>query len=142
MDVLKLVKEASEKGYEAFYNKKAELAGSPARWAVQQHKDVLDDNSEVVKSWELRELCGFVWLNLKGNQKFVREFKKLAKKTGNNSYELGGVCLSKSSYYGGFSLYADNISGQGIESKSAGYQALQDVLYKNGVECSFYSRLD
>lgn len=46
---------------------------TPTPMVVQQHTDVLDDNSPVVKQWFVEGgVCGFAWVRIRGNQGFAR----------------------------------------------------------------------
>lgn len=72
---------------------------------VQQHQNVMDDNSPVTKKWYVADgVCGFAWVNVKpGNSAFANwlKVKKLA---------------SRDSYYGGVSIWISDFN-QSMQKK-------------------------
>lgn len=76
-------KEADAAGQEAV------KATTPTPMVVQQHKNMMDDNSPVVQEWVVQGgVCGFAWINLKpARGKLAQAFaEKGARK---NEYEGG-----------------------------------------------------
>ncbi len=119
--------EASEAGLKALRECK------PTPMVVQQHANVLDDNSPVVKQWGAPEgVCGFAWINVKGNTGFARWASK-----NKNSLDFG-----RSQYYGGYNIGAPREAGQSYERKCAWASAFAEVLDKYSIWTCIYSRLD
>ena len=118
----KIYDEAHNAGMEAVKN----LVVKPM--VVQEHKNPLNDNSEVVQSYFVADgICGFASVRFKGNTSFARWAKKnkLCKK----SYNSG--CYIWISYF-----------NQSYQKKSAYASAFAKVLNENGISAYAESRLD
>lgn len=130
---------------------KAKLAGDaalracePTPMVVQEHANMLDDKSPVVKQWFVSGgVCGFASLHVKAKGKgleFVNELKK------------AGLCSSKGErhshkewqyhdYYKGF-YYWVSVGGQSMQLKEAWAHAAAEVLQKAGIPVYVQSRMD
>jgi len=97
---------------------------------VSQHKNPLDDNSKIVKSWYISDgVCGFASIWIKpANCKFAKYLVKngKARKSGYQS----GVCIWVSDF------------NQSLQKKEAYAQAFAKVLVKNGITAWAESRID
>lgn len=78
--------------------------------------------------YETQGVCGFAWVNVKGNTSFGRLFSKVSH-------------ASKDSYYGGVSYWVRE-GGQSYERKMAYANAFAEVLNQAGVVAHAYGRLD
>jgi hypothetical protein len=102
---------------------------------VQQHKNMLDDNSPVEQSWVVEGgVCGFAWLSIKpGNSRFANWAKKNIEGCRSDSYE-GGVCYWIHDY------------GQSMTRKESFARAMSKVLRERldnpKVRISARSRMD
>jgi hypothetical protein len=104
-------------------------AVNPTPMVVQQHRDMLDDNSPVVKSYHVSEgVCGFAWVNVKANTGFGKWLKKR------------GIC-KETAYHGGYNLWCSGF-GQSYDRKCAWASAVSQVLNDNGIKAYYQSRLD
>jgi len=110
-------------------------AATPTPMVVQQHANVLNDNSPVVKEWFVEGgVCGFAWVNIKckgEGLKFINALKKRGLPDG----------LRKDGYYGGYTLWVRE-GGQSMQRKEAFAYAFADVLREAGITCYASSRMD
>lgn len=108
-------------------------ACTPRPMAVQQHSNMLDDNSPVVKQYHVPDgVCGFawVWLPYKDtNIKFINTIKK---------FDDG---LRRNRYKGGYEYWVWQ-GNQSYEKKMAFARAMADVLQKEGIKAYAGGRLD
>ena len=124
-----------KKNYEEIYNE-ARLEGlkalkdcTPTPMVVQEHTNMLDDNSPVKKSWYVSEgACGFAWVNIRPA---TSVFCKWLKSKG----------YAGKSYYGGYNIWVSE-GGQSIARKEAYAGAFAEVLQKYNINASMGSRLD
>ena len=102
----------------------------PTPMVVSQHKNMLDDNSEVVKSYYVEGgVCGFAWISIKpGNCSFANWLKKNDKG-------------SKDSYYGGVTVWVHEF-GQSMTRKMAFASAFASVISDAGINAFQMSRMD
>jgi hypothetical protein len=111
---------------------KAGNAHNPTPMIVQQHANQLDDNSPVVKQWNVQSgVCGFSWVSLKpGFHPFCKWLKK---------NDLG----RPDSYYGGTTIWCSEF-GQSYEKKVAYCGTFAKIVNENiqGISASVMSRLD
>ena len=131
-DAQRIMEEAVQAGLDAL-NK-----CTPTPMVVQQHTNVMNDNSPVEKSWFVESgVCGFAWIQFKSTTTPNRKFLAGLKKAG-----LAGEHKDWSkSYQGGFSYWVSQ-GGQSMERKMAFAHAFADVLDKNGITCYTGSRMD
>jgi hypothetical protein len=114
---------------------------TPTPMVVQQHANVLDDNSPVTRQWDVPTgVCGFAWVVIKCKGKGVRFITGL-KKAGIAGDENSFKRITRSSYYRGF-MYSVHDGGQSYEWKTAYAHAFAEVLQNEGIECYSGSRLD
>ncbi len=108
---------------------KAGQACIPQPMTVGQHANMLDDKSEVVKSWYVPQgVCGFAWIKVRpGNCSFAKWLKENNK--GRNGYD------------GGVDIWVHEF-GQSMEMKEAFAHAFSDVLQKYGINAQSDSRMD
>jgi hypothetical protein len=108
---------------------KAGNAHNPTPMIVQQHANQLDDNSPVVKQWNVPSgVCGFAWIVIKeGRSSFAKWLRE---------NDLGSK-----HYYGGTSIWVHEF-GQSMEKKEAYAYAFAGVLNKHGVKAYSGSRMD
>jgi hypothetical protein len=134
--------------------KKAEAAGEEAMRAlidskkvkpmvVQQHENMLDDNSPVKESWVVQGgPCGFASIRVKctngPSRKFINELKKAGLAGGQNSHKE----WSKSDYYGGFMKSFTLIGGQSLAYKEAYAYAYAGVLNEADINTWVWTRMD
>ena len=107
----------------------------PTPMVVAQRKDVLNDNSEIEKTWFVPQgVCGFAWVETyeHGNGPFV----KYLKANPVNSYE----CDKK--YGGGYYVYWVLKYGQCYEKKVAYANAFAAVCQNYGLKVYAGDRLD
>lgn len=109
---------------------KAGGATTPIPMVVQQHSNMSDDASPVVKQWHVPDgVCGFAWVNIKpGNSAFANWLKEQR-------------FAKKDSYYGGVTVWISEYN-QSYTRKVAHAQAMAQVLTDHGVRTSSNSRLD
>lgn len=105
---------------------------------VEQHVNMVDDNSPVAKNWLVADgACGFAWINFKANTTPNRKFLAGLKKAGlcGEHKEWGKA------YTGGYSYWVGQ-GNQSIQKKEAFARAFADVLKNHGITCYVGSRLD
>lgn len=124
----------------AYFNKlwdDAHVAGmiaagamTPTPMIVEQHANMLDDASPVVKSWTVLDgACGFAWVIVKpGNSPFANWAKKYKG--------------AKKDYYGGVRVKWVSEFNQSIARKEAYAGAFAKVLSDAGIKAYANSRLD
>jgi len=134
-DQLKIFKEAQRAG------EKAMKACVPTPMVVQQHENMLDDNSSVTKEWFVSDgVCGYAWVVVKckgKGVKFINALKRAGLAGGENSFKV----FTHSSYYKGFYYHVD-AGNQSYELKTAYAHAFAEVLSKYEIPCYSGSRLD
>lgn len=134
-DQLKILEEAQRAGKDAM--DKVEVIPM----VVQQHENMLDDNSPVVKQWDVPQgVCGFAWVVVKCKGKGVR-FVNALKKAGLAGGENSHCSFSRSSYHKGFYHHIHE-GGQSYQLKTAYAHAFAEVLSKYEIPCYSGSRLD
>lgn len=107
---------------------------TPTPMVVQQHANMLDDNSPVEKSWFVEGgVCGFAWINVKCRGEGLK-FINALKKQGLDNWRKDG-------YYGGYTYWVRE-GGQSMERKEAYDQAFARILYEAGINAHNYSRMD
>jgi hypothetical protein len=95
---------------------------------VQQHANMLDDSSPVVKRYDVPDgVCGFAWISFKGNTAFGRWMKSKD--------------LAHAGTYGGLSVWVGQFN-QSMQRKEAYAHAFATVLGKHGIEAYPQSRMD
>lgn len=122
--------------YASIY-READLAGHEAvqklevvPMIVSQHKNPLDDNSKIVKSWYISDgVCGFATIWIKpANSQFAKYLVKNGK-------------ARKSEYQSGVYIYIGEFN-QSLQKKEAYGRAFAGVLVKNGINAWCESRMD
>jgi len=118
---------------------KALNTAKPTPMIVEQHTNMIDDNSPVAKSWVVDGgVCGFAWVQFKANttpnRKFLAGLKK-AGMVGEKGSDWG------KSYQGGYSYWVGQ-GGQSMERKIAFASAFAQVLSDNGITVYTGSRMD
>lgn len=114
---------------------------TPTPMIVEQHANVLNDNSPVIKSWVANGgVCGFCWINFKANTTENRKFLAGLKKAGLVGDENGNAVWNKS-YTGGFQYWVSD-GGQSLQRKEAFGRAFNKVLTDNGITSYVGSRMD
>ena len=128
----------TDKDFRRIYDK-ADVAGmvavnscTPTPMVVQEHANMLDDNSPVAKQWIVAGgVCGFAWINIKpGNNRFCNWLK--------------AVGLAKhSEYEGGVTIWVTH-GGQSMQIKEAYAHAFARVIREEIPELRVYalSRMD
>ncbi len=97
---------------------------------VQQRSNVLDNNSPVVQSWHVPDgVCGFAWIQFKGNSAFAKWCKAQPDIRLSNGYPTGKT-IWISDY------------NQSMQRKEAHANAMAAVLRAGGVDCYAQSRMD
>ena len=116
-------KEAQKAGHKALEE------AIPTPMIVNQHNNMLNDNSPVVKSYYVSEgACGFAWIEIHpARGGFVNWCRK------NN--------IGSKGYYGGWHIWVFE-GGQSIDRKECYAKAARGVLRKYGIDASYNSRLD
>jgi hypothetical protein len=122
--------------WERIYNE-AHTAGmaagqacQPVGMVVQQHANPLNDNSPVVKSWDVPDgVCGFAWVVVSPG---THSFARWAAKNLN----------AKKDYYGGVTVKWVGEFGQSMQRKIAYAQAFAGVLHKYNVPVGVRDRMD
>lgn len=130
-------KEAVEAGFAAL------KAATPTPMVVSQHAHPFDDSSEVVQSWYVSEgVCGFAWVQVKGNTAFARWVRKHHWGDDLDRWvaEAEGGRWSKG-YPSGYHFWVW-AGGQSYERKLAFARAYAEVLQSYGVEAYASGRLD
>lgn len=96
---------------------------------VQQHGNMLDDKTEVVQEWFVADgVCGFAWLQFRGNTAFARW--------------TASVNLGYKAYQGGREIRC-HLYNQSMQRKEAWCYAVRDYLkLLHGIEVNVYSRMD
>lgn len=111
---------------------------------VQQHANMADDNSPVVKQYHVEGgVCGFAWIKFKANTPANRKFLNGLKKAGlagDDKFENKNVVWSKS-YTGGYQYWVAQ-GGQSMQRKEAFAYAFNNVLDSNGITAYVGSRMD
>ena len=105
-------------------------ACEPVPMVVQQHANMADDASPVVKQWHVPSgVCGFAWVVVKpGTHSFARWCSK----------NQG----AKKDYYGGITVKWVSEFGQSMEQKIAYAHAFAQVLHDAGVPARTRDRMD
>jgi hypothetical protein len=125
LDWAAIYEKAKQAGIEAGNN------AIPAPMVVQQHANVLDDNSPVKQSWYVSDgVCGFAWVKIRpGTHPFARWLKQ--NKLGHHDDYAGGLTIWVSEH------------GQSYERKCAHAGAMARVLDTiDGLRAYADSRLD
>ena len=101
----------------------------PTPMVVQQHSNVMNDNSPVVQQWNVPDgVCGFAWVVVRpANSPFANWLKK------NN--------LARAHYRGGVSVWVGEFN-QSMTRKEAYAAAFAQVLHKAGLNAHSDSRMD
>ena len=102
----------------------------PAPMIVQEHENMLDDNSPVAESYFVSEgVCGFAWIHIyPGNSPAANYAKK----------HLG----AGKSYRGGIDIWVSDY-GQSMTRKEAYAHAYVSILHEGGIENAYaISRMD
>jgi hypothetical protein len=109
----------------------AALNGKVAPMVVEQHANMADDNSPVVKQWIVAGgPCGFAWVQCPANTTFGRWLLKNDSRWRRDSY-AGGLCYWISDF------------GQSITYKEAYASAFARVIREYGIERVYSnSRMD
>lgn len=127
-DYVSILEMAEKAGMEAHEAK------IPVPMIVQQHSNVLDDNSEVEKQWYVPSgICGFAWVVIPYKGEGIKFINALKKKGINGK-------ISKS-YYGGYHYWVSTMT-QSMEKKEAFAREFSRVLQENGIDCYPTSRMD
>ncbi len=102
---------------------------TPEPMYVAQHEHMLDDNSPIVKAWEVADgVCGFAEVIVTpGNCAFANFLKKKE--------------VARKAYHGGVSVWVSQF-GQSMERKAAYAKAFARVLHDNGIKARGTSRMD
>lgn len=137
-DAVRIHNEAVEAGMKALNE------CTPIPMVVEQHVNVLDDNSPVTKAYYVEGgVCGFAEIRFKAttpeNRKFLNGCKK-AGLAGEDKFENKNVVWTKS-YQGGFSYWV-SVGGQSMAKKEAFAYAYNEVLNKYGIKAYVSSRMD
>lgn len=111
---------------------------------VEQHTNMVDDNSPVAKQWVVDGgVCGFAWIQFKANttpnRKFLAGLKR-AGLAGEDKLENKNVKWGKS-YQGGYQYWV-SVGGQSMQKKEAFAHAFAEVLQKHGLTVYVGSRMD
>lgn len=131
----KILKEAEKAGWEA-YEKCV-----PQPMTVVEHKNPFNDRSPVKQSWHVPDgVCGFAWINVKGNSQFIRDLKKAGLASADINCFDSNVVFKKDSYYKGYTYWVRG--SQSYERKMAFAHAFSDVLSKYGINSLAMGRLD
>ena len=110
-------------------------AVKPQGMRVVQHANPIDDDSAIVRAWDVPEgPCGFAWVVVRPG---VCSFARWAKA---NQDKLGQH-VSKE-YYGGMNVYWVSEFNQSIQRKAAFAGAFAAVLCKAGIDAHAMSRMD
>lgn len=129
---VKISQEAMEAGLAALN------AVTPVPMVVEQHANVMDDNSPVEKQWIVEDgVCGFAWITFKANTTENRRFLAGLKKAG----MVGQNMQWSKATDGGFSYWVSQ-GGQSLQKKEAYARAYTDVLNSNGITAHVRSRMD
>lgn len=119
--------------------KKALAACKPAPMVVEQHTNMLDDNSPVEKAYVVSSgVCGFAWVIVRCKGKGTK-FINALKKKGLASIERDAP-FTRSDCQG--YIYSPRGGGQSYERKCAFIHAFASVLSEAGVSAHTRSRLD
>lgn len=131
-EAVKISQEALEAGMAALN------AATPTPMVVEQHANVMDDNSPVTQQWVVDGgVCGFAWLSFKANTTENRKFLAGLKRAG----MVGeGKQWSKSTNSG--FMYWVSQGGQSMTRKEAFARAYANVLNKYGLTVYVQSRMD
>ena len=120
--------------YKAIYNEahKAGMAAAQAKvptpMVVQQHSNVLNDKSPVVKQWVVTGgVCGFAWIQFPGNTAWAKWCKAKG--------------YAKEAYPKGYSIWVHYFN-QSMELKETYGQAFAAVLRSHGIKAYAGSRMD
>jgi hypothetical protein len=120
--------------FEAIYNEAhqagmaAAQAKVPTPMVVQQHGDVGNDNSPVVKQWVVTGgVCGFAWIQFPGNTAWAKWCKAKG--------------YAREAYPKGYSIWVHYFN-QSMELKETYGQAFAAVLRSHGIKAYAGSRMD
>jgi hypothetical protein len=120
---------------------------TPVPMVVQQHKNILNDNSPVTKEWYIEGgVCGFAWVSInirkgKSNKGTTRDFITAMKKSGIVGDIKDGCSITYSDYEKGYLFFVHD-GGQSLQRKEAYAQAAAEVLRNNGINAYSRSRMD
>ena len=114
----------------------AVAACNPTPMVVQQHANMLDDNSPVVKQWIVADgACGFAWVKIRPANSAFAKWAKTQPRTGEY------LEPRKDSYEGGLCVWI-TVGNQSIQKKEAYAHAMAKVLREAGINAYPMSRLD
>jgi hypothetical protein len=121
-------------------------ACTPTPMIVEEHVNVVNDNSPVRQSWHVPGgVCGFAWINVKcksgPSRRFINELKLLRLASSNINDFVKTVSFKKDSYYGGFTHWVHS-GGQSMQRKEAYAHAFVAVLKTYNIDCHAMSRID
>lgn len=122
----RIFEEAQKAGHEAVRAMEA-----PAPMIIQQHANIMDDRSPVVKQYVVEGgPCGFAWVTVKPG---TSAFAKWLKKTDRGRTD---------SYYGGVTIWVSEF-GQSMQRKEVFAQAMAKKLAElTGLKIRSMSRMD
>ena len=133
-DAVEIWNDALEKG------KIALQAATPTPMVVQQHANMADDSSPVVKEWYVEGgVCGFAWVDIHLSNTETRQFINQLKKKG--IVGEGYNHPLRKGYRGGYSYWV-SAGGQSMERKEAFARAMAASLREHNIECHAGSRMD
>ena len=122
--------EAVKKGYAA-----VEVA-KVVPMVVQEHQNMLNDNSPVVKSWNVEGgCCGFAWISIRPASKAGRNdcpFVKWLRTKGIGRFD---------DYEKSWSIWVSDF-GQSMQRKETYADMVAAVLQENGIRAYSHSRMD
>ncbi len=133
-EAVKIEQEAFEAGIAAMNNAKV------IPMIVQEHANMMDDNSPVAKQWVVDSgVCGFAWVQFKANTTPNRKFLAGLKKAG--LVGEGRDAKWGKAYEGGYKYWV-SVGGQSMQKKEAFAYAFAEVLQKHGLTVYAGSRMD
>lgn len=139
IEATNILKEAKKAGDDALN------ACTPLPMIVQEHANMLDDHSEVIRSYHVPDgVCGFAWINIKLTNTTSKQFINALKRLGfaePNINAHNDAPIKKSFYYGGY-MYWVREGNQSMQKKEAFAHAFAKVLTDNDIICHVGSRMD
>jgi hypothetical protein len=138
VEAMDIYREALDAGHTALQ------ACRPTPMVVQEHVNMLDDNSQVKQEWFVGDgVCGFAWVHMKCKGvagEFIRAMKRNGIAGGEND-RGGNIRINHDSYYHHYSFWVHE-GNQSMQKKEAFAEAFADVLKKHGIVCHAGSRMD
>ena len=138
VEAMDIYREALDAGHTAL------RACKPIPMVVQEHVNMLDDNSPVKQEWFVGDgVCGFAWVNFKCVGVAAQWIRCLKRNgiAGDENDRGGNITINHDSYRHCYSFWVHE-GNQSMQKKEVFAEAFAGVLQKHGIVCHAGSRMD